>query len=70
MTRRHGCRSRASLLRALKGERNAVRAEQLRARGHSDAAIAQQLGVSHETVAIWFTLQDELVLVDEKDGAA
>jgi hypothetical protein len=69
MTRRHPYPSRASLLRALKGECNAVRAEQLRARGYGDGAIARQLGVSRETVAIWFSLRDDLVLVDDKDGA-
>ena len=60
--------SRARLIRtqrALGGQRNAVRAEQLRACGRSDRAIARELGVSTEAIARWFDLQDELVLTAE-----
>ena len=48
--------------RAVGGERNAIRAEQMRALGCSDRAIARTLGVSSDAVARWFDLQDELVL--------
>lgn len=55
--------------RGMKGERNAIRAEQMRAGGLTDRAIARQIGVPVEAVSRWFDLQDELVL-DDVDGAA
>lgn len=60
---------RKQVQRRLGGERNGVRAEQLRANGVSDRAIARRLGVPVEAVASWFDLQDELV-VGDVDGAA
>jgi IS30 family transposase len=50
------------------GRRNAVRAEQLRAAGLSNRAIARALNVAPATVLRWFELQDELVFADA-DGA-
>jgi hypothetical protein len=61
---------RSRLQRAMGGERNAIRAEQLRAVGRSDRAIARKIGIPVETVSRWFDLQDELVLTDDVDGAA
>jgi len=65
----HGVRNRTAV-RALGGEHNAIRAEQLRALGHSDRFIARALGVGREAVVRWFELQDELVLHGDADGAA
>jgi hypothetical protein len=45
-------------LRAIGGQRKAVRAEQLRATGLSDRAIARRLSVPVEAVAQWFDLRD------------
>ena len=56
--------------RAMGGVRNAARAEQLRAVGMSDRAIARKIGIPVEAVSRWFALQDELVLADDVDGAA
>jgi hypothetical protein len=50
------------------GRRNAVRAEQLRAAGLSNRAIARALNVAPHTVLHWFDLQDELAFADV-DGA-
>jgi hypothetical protein len=61
---------RVRLVNAMGGERATVRAEQLRARGLSDRAIAEQLDLPIEAVWLWFDLQDELVLPEEAGGAA
>jgi hypothetical protein len=62
--------NRIRLQRAMGGERNAIRAEQMRAVGLSDRAIARAIGISVESVSRWFDLQDELVHTDDVDGAA
>jgi hypothetical protein len=62
--------SRARAVRAIGGERNAARAEQLRALGHCDRNIARDLRVSLDAVGRWFNLQDELVYTSDLDGAA
>jgi hypothetical protein len=62
--------SRARAVRAIGGERNAARAEQLRALGHNDRRIARDLRVSLDAVGRWFDLQDELVFNSDLDGAA
>jgi DNA-binding transcriptional regulator YbjK len=54
--------------RGVGGRRNAVRAEQLRAAGLSNRAIARALQIPVTAVTGWFELQDELVLADA-DGA-
>ena len=69
MNAAHGVRNRTAV-RALGGEHNAIRAEQLRALGHSDRFIARTLGVGREAVVRWFDLQDELILHSDVDGAA
>ncbi len=56
---------RASAIRSIGGDRNAIRAEQLRALGCSDRYIARELGVDREVVARWFAHQDELVYVGD-----
>jgi hypothetical protein len=60
---------RIRLRSGIGGERNVNRAEQLRAAGVSDRAVARSLGVAVEAVSRWFDLQDELVRNDV-DGAA
>lgn len=60
---------RTRLRRGIGGERNVIRAEQLRAAGLSDRAVACNLGVPVEAVSRWFDLQDELVR-SGVDGAA
>ncbi len=60
---------RTRLQRGMGGERNTTCAEQLRAKGLSDRAIARKLGVPAEAVSRWFDLQDDLVISDI-DGAA
>jgi hypothetical protein len=55
--------------RALGGRRNAIRAEQMRAVGLTEPAIARTLGVRLAAVRSWFDLQDELVRMDDADGA-
>ena len=67
---RHTRNHRVRALRAIGGERNAVRAEQLRAVGLSDRAIARKLSAPAEAISRWFDLQDEIVLTDDVDGAA
>jgi CRP-like cAMP-binding protein len=69
MTRRARA-DRGLLQRAMGGERNTVRAEQMRAVGLSERAIARMIGVRVEAVSRWFKMQDELVLTDDVDGAA
>jgi hypothetical protein len=64
-----GVRNRTAV-RAIGGEHNAIRAEQLRALGHSDRFIARTLGVRREAVVRWFELQDELIHHSDVDGAA
>lgn len=65
------CRIRRSdAVRALGGEHNATRAEQLRALGNSDRVIARILRVDRDALACWFELQDDLVRHDNLDGAA
>jgi hypothetical protein len=59
--------ARSAALRAMRGERNATRAEQMRARGLSDREIARRVGVGLATVRTWFHLQDELLLTSEVD---
>jgi hypothetical protein len=66
----HTSRSRASTIRAIGGERNAARAEQMRALGRSNRAIARELRVSLDAVGHWFDLQDDLVFRGDLDGAA
>ena len=63
---------KAAVVRALGGERHAVRAEQLRALGNSDRIIARILRVDRGDVVRWFALQDELALQSDgdADGAA
>ncbi|HZC72089.1 MAG TPA: hypothetical protein VE442_15455 [Jatrophihabitans sp.] len=56
--------------RAVGGMRNAARAEQLRAVGMSDRAVARKIGIPVEAVSRWFALQDELALTGDVDGAA
>lgn len=70
MTAPTGRAQRSAAIRALGGERNAIRAEQLRALGNSDRVIARILRVDREAVARWFELQDELVRHDDLNGAA
>ena len=60
---------RAAALLAMRGERNATRAEQMRARGLSDREIARRIGVGLATVRTWFHLQDELILTGDLDEA-
>lgn len=69
MNNAQGSRNRTAV-RALGGEHNAVRAEQLRALGRSDRFIARSIGVRCEAVVRWFELQDELILHNDVDGAA
>jgi hypothetical protein len=64
-----GARNRTAV-RAIGGEHNAIRAEQLRALGRSDRFIARTLGIGCEAVVRWFELQDELILHSDVDGAA
>ena len=59
--------ARSAALRAMRGERNATRAEQLRARGVPDREIARRIGVGLTTVRAWFHLQDELILTGDSD---
>lgn len=61
---------RSDAVRALGGERTATRAEQLRALGNGDRAIARILRVDRDALAGWFQLQDDLVGHDDLDGAA
>ncbi len=61
---------RSRLQRALGGQRNAVRAEQMRAVGLSERAIARKLDVRIDAVCRWFDLQDELLLDHDVDGVA
>jgi DNA-binding transcriptional regulator YiaG len=58
---------RSAALRAMREERNAARAEQLRARGLSDREVARRIGVGLATVRTWFHLQDELIFTDDLD---
>lgn len=66
--------NRARLEREIGGARNAVRAEQLRAVGLSDRAVARRLDVPVEAVCGWFSFQDALAfsdtLPDDVGGAA
>jgi hypothetical protein len=57
-------------VRGIGGERNAIRAEQLRALGRLERTIARDLGIDREALARWFDLQDELALGVHMGGAA
>jgi hypothetical protein len=59
--------TRSAALRAMRGERNTTRAEQMRARGVPDREIARRIGVGLATVRTWFHLQDELILTSDFD---
>lgn len=61
---------REAAARAIGGERNATRAEQLRAVGRNERIIARLLGVEREVVACWFELQDELAIGPDFGDAA
>ena len=50
--------SRQAVARALRGKRNAIMADQMRALGRSARVIGRDLGVPPEVVARWFELQD------------
>lgn len=65
-----GCRPRDAALRGMGGERNAVRAAQLRALGHGERSIARQLRLERDAVARWFALQDDLAAGADLDGVA
>jgi hypothetical protein len=67
MSRHEDEDARSAALRAMRGERNATRAEQMRARGVPDREIARRIGVGLGTVRAWFHLQDELILTDDLD---
>ena len=61
---------RTRLQRAMGGERRTIRAEQMRAVGYTDRAIARALDVPIDALRRWFELQDHLLLSDDADGAA
>lgn len=61
---------RRRLVRALGGERNAARVEQLRAAGLPAAAVAVRVGGTVATIEGWYRWQDGLVLEHDVDGAA
>ena len=50
--------SRQAVARALRGKRNAMMAEQMRALGRGARVIGRDLGVPPDVVARWFDLQD------------
>jgi hypothetical protein len=55
---RAGRGKRSMTTRSIGGDRNAIRAEQMRALGRSDRAIARELGADTRAVARWFGLRD------------
>jgi hypothetical protein len=57
-------------VRALGGEHNAIRAEQLRALGNNDRVIARVLRVERDAVVRWFAIQDEIALQPDGGGDA
>jgi hypothetical protein len=65
MTRRMKRTSRTATRRALNGERNTIRAEQLRACQCSRDRISAELGVDLDAIAAWFALQDTAALSDD-----
>lgn len=68
MTRGNTARSVA--LRAIGGDHKAIRAEQLRALGKTDRAIARLLRTDVAAVGRWFQLQDQLARDTDVDGVA
>ena len=50
--------SRQAVTRALRGKRNAMMAEQMRALGRGVRVIGRDLGVPPDVVSRWFDLQD------------
>jgi hypothetical protein len=61
--------SNAVAIRKMRGIRTTRAAEQLRASGMSDLAVARKLGLPVNAVWTWFDVQDEFALAD-LDGAA
>lgn len=59
----------ATAIKRMRGIRTTRAAEQLRANGMSDLAVAKKLGLPVNTVQTWFDVQDGFALA-EMDGAA
>jgi transposase len=52
----------ATAIKRMRGIRTTRAAEQLRANGMSDLAVARKLGLPVNTVQTWFDVQDEFAL--------
>jgi hypothetical protein len=54
--------SNAAAIKGMRGIRTTTAAEQLRANGMSDLAVASKLGLPVSAVWTWFDVQDEFAL--------